>query len=246
MKTTRTIALLCAALAGNAASAAQWSIDIETGAAGSGYCDVRVPGTTGDDISFTDDLSAETTAYFRARLGMLLGEKHQFYIELAPLTIESSGTLDAAADFDGITFAAGDPLDASFRFDTYRMLYRYLYRNREDERAGFGVSLLLRDAELIVESATQQGTDDNIGLVPLFGFEYARRVGEKWWFVFDINAAAASQGRAEDLFVGAKYAHSDAFEFNAGYRLIEGGADVDQVYAFAAINHLALGATVRF
>jgi hypothetical protein len=56
----------------------------------------------------------------------------------------------------------------------------------------------------------------------------------------------APQGRAEDVFVGARYRASDGLALSAGYRLIEGGADVDEVYTFAAFHHLALGATWRF
>jgi hypothetical protein len=32
----------------------------------------------------------------------------------------------------------------------------------------------------------------------------------------------------------------------AGYRVVEGGADVESVYNFTWINYAALGATVRF
>jgi hypothetical protein len=30
-----------------------------------------------------------------------------------------------------------------------------------------------------------------------------------------------------------------------GYRIVEGGADVDQVYNFALVNHLGAGLSVR-
>jgi hypothetical protein len=34
--------------------------------------------------------------------------------------------------------------------------------------------------------------------------------------------------------------------FHVGYRLLEGGADVTEVYTFTLVNYLAIGATVRF
>ena len=32
----------------------------------------------------------------------------------------------------------------------------------------------------------------------------------------------------------------------AGYRLLEGGADVDEVYTFTAVHYASIGAIVRF
>jgi hypothetical protein len=227
-------------------AAAQWSVDLETGAVWAGYAEVRVPNDTGDMISYTEDLDAAPSAFVRARLGMHPGGKHHFYIELAPLSVTSTGALDSAVDFAGTAFPAGTDVDALFRFDTYRLLYRYRFAEDERVRSAWGVTLLLRDAELRITGGGLKGVSTNVGVVPLVGFEYARRMADPWWFVFDVNAAAGPQGRAEDLFLGVKYESSDRFALNAGYRLIEGGAEVDEVFAFAGLNHVSVGATLRF
>jgi hypothetical protein len=232
--------------AGTLAHAAEWSADVETGAVWAGYADVRVPNATGDTISFTDDLDAEVAPFGRLRLGMHPGGAHHLYIELAPLTVRARGSLSSAVDFAGTTFPADTELSASYQFNTYRLLYRYGIRNDDEVRSAWGAALLVRDARLRITGGGLTGVDDDLGLVPLLGYEYARRLNDAWWFVFDINAAAASQGRAEDLFLGVKRTASERFEVNLGYRLIEGGADVDQVYTFTALNHVVVGATIRF
>jgi hypothetical protein len=233
-------------LAAAVASATEWSVELETGGLWAGYCDVRIPGTTGTDISFTDDLDAEAAMYLRAKFEMLVAEKHQFSVELAPLSVNSSGSLDSDVDFAGVTFPAGSDVTALFKFNTYRMLYRYRFRDGDSVRAALGATLLVRDAMVRMESGALQDKDTDLGLVPLLGVEYARRMGDRWWLVFDLNAAAAPQGRAEDLLIGASYEHSDLLALNLGYRLIEGGADIDQVYTFAALHHAAVGLTLRF
>ena len=58
------------------------------------------------------------------------------------------------------------------------------------------------------------------------------------------DALVGPVGRAEDVFLGFVYQPSSRVGVRAGYRLIEGGADVDQVYNFAFIHFAALGLRV--
>jgi hypothetical protein len=60
------------------------------------------------------------------------------------------------------------------------------------------------------------------------------------------DALAAPQGRAEDVLAALEMALGRNASFHVGYRLLEGGADVTEVYTFTLVNYLAIGATVRF
>lgn len=52
---------------------------------------------------------------------------------------------------------------------------------------------------------------------------------------------AAPQGRAEDIFMGANYRVSDNIGLKAGYRILEGGTDNDEVYNFALFHYTSAG-----
>ncbi len=52
---------------------------------------------------------------------------------------------------------------------------------------------------------------------------------------------AGGPGRAFDYLIGAKFLVSEKIDLKAGYRILEGGADVDEVYNFTLINFLTLG-----
>ena len=60
------------------------------------------------------------------------------------------------------------------------------------------------------------------------------------------DALAAPQGRAEDVFVGARCDFDDQSSIRLGYRILEGGADNDEVYNFALIQYLVGSVVVRF
>jgi len=228
------------------ANAGEVSLEVEGGILLPGYIDVRIPGDTGDAFSMTDDLSAESTGYWRLRAGVRIRERHRLVFEAAPVTVESSGTIGRDIDFAGKTFLSGTPLGGKYQFNTYRLAYRYDLRTDADSRSAIGGTVLVRDAVIRLVGGGQVAEDPNVGVVPLLGFEYERRIRGPWWFAVDGNALAAPQGRAEDVFVGARWSPDEKRRVSLGYRIIEGGADNEEVYTFALFSHLAVAVAFRF
>jgi hypothetical protein len=64
--------------------------------------------------------------------------------------------------------------------------------------------------------------------------------------LIDGDAAAASQGRAEDVYTGLGWAFTPGSVLTAGWRFIEGGADVDQVYNFTFLSYASIGYRLQF
>ena len=63
---------------------------------------------------------------------------------------------------------------------------------------------------------------------------------------FDLDALAGGPGRAIDLALKVGYDINERWSLNGGYRMVEGGADVDDVYNFAWFNSVVVAAVVRF
>ena len=68
----------------------------------------------------------------------------------------------------------------------------------------------------------------------------------KFGIIFEGDALAAPQGRAEDVLIAATYPLSDRFKILAGYRILEGGADNDEVYTFSLFHYAAFGLSYTF
>jgi len=60
------------------------------------------------------------------------------------------------------------------------------------------------------------------------------------------SVGAARCGRAEDIFAGFVIDAGRQWSIKAGYRFLEGGANNDEVYAFAAVHYVAAGVVFRF
>jgi len=224
----------------------RWRVDVENGAAITGYNDVRIPGDTGTLFSLTDDLASDTAYFWRLRADVLLAPKHVLSALVAPLTIHASGTFDEPVSFAGATFAPGVPTTGLYVFNSYRVTYRYEPVRRENWMFGVGVTVKVRDAETRLEAGGTSAEKTNVGIVPLVNFKLERRLGARATFLLEGDALAAPQGRAEDIFAGIVVHAGTQWSIKAGYRFLEGGADNDEVYAFALVHYLAAGVVVRF
>ena len=227
-------------------AAADWLADVETGAVFSGYNDVRVPNEGGTEISLSRDLETDPGFFYRFRVWYRFNDRHAVSLFAAPLRLNASGAVGKDVVFENVEFPANAPLDATYRFDSYRATYRYNLVRRERLTFGIGFTAKVRDAAISVRGGGLEAETTNTGFVPLFNFGLRWRAGDAWTFVLDGDALGASQGRAEDVFVGAEYRLHKRVSLKAGYRIIEGGADVPQVYNFTMLHFLALGPVFEF
>lgn len=227
-------------------AAAQAGLDLETGIVFCGYNDVRIPGDTGTEFSLVDDLSTDHEPFFRARVDYTFKRRHLFSLLIAQLSIPAAGNAPEDLSFNGVVFPEGQILKGEYRFDSYRLTYRYTISRRERFEAGLGLTAKIRDAEIRIESESQVTAKKNTGFVPLVNFSARYRFAESFWVLLEGDALAAPQGRAEDVLLAVQYWPSERFGLKAGYRIVEGGADNDEAYNFALISYAVLGFYAKF
>lgn len=220
--------------------------DFEAGLAAASRNDVRIPGAGGSNLSLVDDLSAPLSPVFRLRAGYRFGERHLVTALYAPLTLNATGELARSADFAGETFAAGSSVLGVYRFDSYRLTYRYSFLRSDDVEVAAGFTGKIRDAEISLYGPTT-ARKTNTGFVPLLNFHFEWRPNNgPLGVVLDADALAAPQGRAEDVLLAATWAMNDATVLRLGYRTVEGGADNDEVYNFTWLHYAVTGVELSF
>lgn len=231
--------------AGSAASA-EWSADVETGAVFSGYNDVQIPQETGTRFSLSEDLEIDREFFFRVRLTYSFKDRHHFSALAAPLRPEAEGQVDRFIKFNEVEFASNIPLKAKYRFDSYRLTYRYDVRQRERLNVDIGFTAKIRDASISLEDADKKTEKENTGFVPLLNFKLDWTFADRLGLLLEGDALAAPQGRAEDVLLAIRYELNKKVTLKLGYRLLEGGADVDEVYNFTLVNYAAVGSIIMF
>jgi hypothetical protein len=222
-------------------SQAQWTIDFETGLAINGYNNVRIPGSTGTKISLSEELESKPAWFGRLRIVRDFGNNHHLSLLIAPLRLKSEGKFNRAVYFSGAEFPANTPLEALYRFDSYRLTYRYDLHRGGKLIVGIGITAKIRDAAISLTGDGKKTEITNTGFVPLLNFKLNWQFNRRMGLILDGDGLAASQGRAEDFLLGLYSNLGKKFQLKAGYRLLEGGADNDEVYNFTLVNYFVAG-----
>lgn len=225
--------------------ATQWQLGLETGGLWQTKNNVRIPNDSGTRFAL-DDISGDGPfAYLRINGSATFAEKHNIRVVYAPLRVEETGTLTRAVEFAGDTLSPGD-VDATYQFNSHRITYRYRFLQNARWRLMAGITALVRDAEIRLQQNGVSANDTNVGVVPLAHFAGHYQWSPSWKIRFDLDAAAASQGRAIDTGVFLQRQINPQWALFAGARLLEGGVDNDEVYNFAAFNYAVVGTRFYF
>lgn len=113
-------------------------------------------------------------------------------------------------------------------------------------RIGLGLTAKIRDAAIKISGGDLASQNSNVGFVPLLNFLLEWRFSSVLMLLLEGDAAAAPQGRAEDVQLALVYQKSEKWALRLGYRILEGGADNDKVYNFALLNYVLVGVTAYF
>jgi len=227
----------------------QLTITVESGQAFTQYNDVRAPNEDnlkGSLFSLADDFQeVQTPIYFRAEAKYLINSKHTIEVTAVPLTVESRNFQGNSLLFENESFEGGD-INANYQFNTYRLSYRYRIVARPKFLMDLGASLLVRDAAITISQNNTAISNTDLGFVPLVSLYTEYKINPKFQVVLKGDALVGPVGRAEDFFLGLQYSPASIISLKAGYRLIEGGADVDQVYNFAFFHFASFGLAYSF
>jgi hypothetical protein len=232
--------LLLSAFQASAAEQKDWTrfrFELEGGPVWQSKNDVQIPGNTGTEFSFKDLTGSGPFPAGRFTFDWNILERHGLRFEVAPLRIDGNGAFGQPVSFAGTTFSPGIPTEGTYKFDTYRVSYRFLFLNTRPWRMNVGATLLIRDAKIELEQDGKIASDSNVGVAPLLNFSTEWALARRWTAIFDFQGLAGGPGRAIDLALKLRYDLSDRWSIGGGYRMLEGGVDSDDVYNFSWLNY---------
>jgi hypothetical protein len=230
-----------------AASDERFDVELEVGSVWQSKNDVQIPNdSTGTRFSLVDLVGQGPWPAGRFYFTWNIKGRHGLRVLLAPLSYTETGRFDEPVLFAGEAFAPDEPTEATYQFNSWRLSYRYRFFEGERWRWWIGFTAKIRDAKIRLKQDGVSSEDTDLGFVPLLHLRGDWRFAERWHFLFDLDALAGGPGRAEDLALKVGYDVCDRWSVAGGYRTVEGGADVDEVYNFAWFNYAVVSATYRF
>lgn len=237
-----TMSLLAALAAGAAhAQAPKVHIELEGGAVWQSYNDVEIPNDgSATRFSLSNLIGSGPWPAGRLYVTWQPGERHGIRLLVAPLSVTEPGVPQQPISFAGASYVAGQRVNATYTFNSYRLTYRYRLHAADRTAAWVGFTAKIRDATVALAQGGTASRKDDVGFVPLLHLAGEWRFANGWQLGLDADALAGGPGRAEDVALEVSRDLGPRWRVQAGYRLVEGGADVDEVYTFAWLHYAVL------
>lgn len=225
----------------------RFSAELEVGPVWQSRNVVQVPNTEeGTRFSLVDLVGHGPYPAGRLYLTWNISDRHSLRALLAPLSYTDPGVFDEAVDFAGETFDPDLPTEASYKFNSWRLGYRFRLLRSDHFRWWIGFTAKIRDAKIRLEQPATAAEKTDVGFVPLLNLGLEYRFARGWHALLDVDGLAGGPGRAIDGALKVGYDLSRRWSLAAGYRAVEGGADVEEVYNFAWFNYALASVVFRF
>lgn len=220
---------------------------LEFGALWQSRNDVQIPNTNlGTRFSLVNLVGKGPLPALRFYFSWNINERHSLRLLLAPLSYTKSGQFPNDVKFVDTTFLANTQTDATYRFNSWRLGYQYNIYNSDSWCWYIGFTAKIRDAEIELRQEDRTAEETDLGFVPLLHIASEKKFGNKWYVIFDLDGLAGGPGRAFDGALKIGYCFNNAIDISAGYRTLEGGADIEEVYNFAWLHYGVLSLSYRF
>jgi hypothetical protein len=229
----------------NLSSNAQAFFNIESGGFFTNINDIR-NGSNGTLFSLKNDFQTPVSPFVRLRAGYLSNGKNHFSFLYAPLKITGSETIEKDILFDGKNFKANSPIEAVYKFNSYRFTYNRRIISRDNFKFGLGLSAKIRDAGVSLKNREYFIENFSADFVPLFNLITNWDISQKMGVDLFGEGIAASKGRAIDLALSGRYSFTKKLKGNIGYRLLEGGANGTTRYNFIQLHFIVASLNYTF
>lgn len=225
---------------------AQGVVSLEATAWQSRLNEVRRPNPGGTTFSLLDLVGKGPSWAPRVDIAWELNERHGLRILLAPLEVTGTGQFREPVQYKNTEFEPGKDVQGRYRFNSWRATWRYTLHEGNGWTFRLGATGKIRDAKVQLTQGTRQETDTDLGFVPLAHVQIQKRLGPSIHVLFETDALGAKQGRAVDAALMVRWQATPRIALDAGYRLLEGGADNDRLYTWARLDGFRIGAAYRF
>ncbi len=209
--------------------------------------DVQIPNSDlGTRFSLEEAAGSGPVPAARFEVNWAINHKHGIRVLLAPLSYTETVMFNQPVAFVGESFGTDQTTEATYRFNSWRLGYHYSLMQSDRASVKIGATLKVRDAEIRLKQGETESFDDDVGFVPLLYLAGSYQLSDRWTVRGDFDGLAGGPGRAIDLGVGLDYSIAKRWQIGAEVRVLDGGADTDDVYNFARFNTAAIAISTNY
>jgi hypothetical protein len=220
------------------------SLNLELGSAQNSYNKVRIDGETGTLFNLRPALNSEE--YYRLSFIQKFKSPNGIRFLYAPLKFSGEKNFNKDIYFNGVNFLANQTTKTQFQFNSYRGTYFREIISKKNQLFRIGGTLKVRDAFIELRQSDRSKARKSVAMVPLVYVYSKYKFENNFLMTLDFDGLIAPQGRAFDVAFMLGYYFTPSFQIDFGYRMLEGGADNENVYNFSQVNYYFTALQLNF
>jgi hypothetical protein len=202
------------------------------------------------NVALNSGLALGTTGHAsqpagRVGLGLQLAPRHELRLLYVAFEVDEMGTSPHPVFFQQRAYAVGPPIEPVYRFDSYRLGWRYTMLENAQWTWKLGATTRVRSAEMSFRPGDVMESRRDTARLPLLTVHGEYRFAPRWRGILDFEGLAGG-GRAMDLGLRVSYDMTQSWAIGAGYRLLDPGVENANFYNFARFNSLGINARYRW
>jgi hypothetical protein len=215
------------------------NLTLELGQAFVGSNNYQIPRTFGTKVELG---SQSIPFYLRLRSVIDVSRNHEITFLFAPFSYQAIKKFNNNVQFNNELFFANQEVNIKYKFNSYRIGYRYHLHEAQTLLIKVGLTGKIRDASIEMSKDGKINRFSNVGFVPLLS------TALEWIFIKDFKvildvegATGGKNGWALDATTYVQWAFDSKFSGMGGIRYLGGGASVKTVVSFAHIIYGFIG-----
>lgn len=207
----------------------------------------------GTAISAEGDLGIQKKGNYDIRVVLRPAVRHKFRFEYLPLTYTSTATLNATVYFNGRQYPISAQVGSDLQWKTYRLGYEYDFVSNKTGFFGVVLEAKITQAQIQLTSvvgnefAKAEATIPAIGAIARVylatGFSVT---GEYTYFKLPASLIKDAAGHYTEFDIYTTFNLTNNLGAQAGYRKVNIGVTVSNVFGSAKLNGPYVGGVVRF
>ena len=142
----------------------RWNLEVEAGPVWQGRNVVQIPNdASGTRFSLVDVAGHGPGSAARLYVTWNISPRHGLRALAAPLTLTEPALLASEVRVAGGTFPAGQATEATYKFNSWRLSYRYRVHHGDRFSAWIGFSAKIRDAKIRLEQSGVAAEKTDVG-----------------------------------------------------------------------------------
>lgn len=193
--------------------------------------DIAAPKHSGDVLDFNVvGATADPTSSVRSGFEFFFDKHNELFIQFSPYELRAVGTLNVPTNFNGSSYNTTDETFMAYRWNEYRVRWRYKLIDNRDFVFKLGAGLSISDNQVELSTVSQTELVSTLSALPIGHIHAGMNIGDRSELYVEVDGGGAGDEYIIDTTLQYRYKFNKHWDIGGGYRYQSVRIDTSDMY----------------